>query len=95
MGIASVTFKIVPKGAAAPRKEYVLTALRKALHELDVRRDMIGAWSELVSDLLKHPETAEHPIIWEGTKRITDGKVWSIEGLRELIERTCRIEAEG
>lgn len=95
MGLSTVTFKLVPKHAGRSRKEQVLWAMERARHQLDVRQDMIGAWSGLVSDLLKHPETAEHPIIWEGTKRITDGKVWSIEGLRELIERTCRAEAEG
>jgi hypothetical protein len=95
MGLSTVTFKVVPKAGPLPRREHVLRAFQRALHELDVRQDMIGAWSGLVSDLLKHPETAEHPIIWEGTKKITDGAVCTIEGLRALIERTCKAEGEG
>ena len=94
MGLTTVELRIVPRTPQHSRQEQVRRAVKAARYFLDVRQDMLGAWGEFVSVLLRHPETAEHPVIWEGTHKITSGKYFSIEGLRELIERTAKAESE-
>lgn len=92
--MVTLTLRVLPKEKTLTKKEYLHRCLREALDDLYVRKNMLEAWSKLVSNLLKHPETEHHPIIWEGTERITSGKVWTIEGLRELIEKTIKVERE-
>lgn len=88
-----LTVRVVPR-REAPRKVHIDSALRRALYVLDEQQNMLEAWSGFVSDMVKHPETEQHPVIWEGTKRITDGKIFTVHGLRELLERTARAERE-
>lgn len=85
--------RIIPR-AQAPKAVHIAAARRRAYHTLYVRRNMLEAWSGLVSDLIKHPETEQHPVIWEGTKQITDGKIFTVDGLWALIERTVKAEEE-
>lgn len=91
MSLCTVTLKIVPR-VTATKRDHIAMAVREALYQLYERQNMIEAWSGFVSQMLRHPDCMEHPVIWDGTEKITSGKVWSIEGLRQLLEETAKAE---
>lgn len=66
------------------RKEHLDWCKERAL-EYAIKGDLKGAWTSMVSDLSKHPETAEHPAIQLGTILIVSGHLSTAQEMTKFI----------
>lgn len=48
--------------------------------------DIGGAWTSMVSDLGKHPETEDHPAIMLGTMQVVSGMLSTVPQMRHFID---------
>lgn len=69
---------------AMTRKEHLEWCKERAL-EYVKNEDLKNAWTSMVSDLSKHPETMEHPAIELGTMLIISGDLNTPGSMSEFI----------
>jgi hypothetical protein len=67
------------------RQEHLAWAKQRALDDLE-RGDLKNAYTSMVSDLEKHPETAGHSGILLGTMMLMGGHLKTPDEMRTFIE---------
>lgn len=88
-GMALASASGVPTGYASAggmtRAEHLSWAKARALEYVAVG-DVANAWNSIVSDLTKHPETADHSGIQLGSMLALNGNLSTVREVREFIE---------
>jgi hypothetical protein len=67
------------------RAQHLQWAKERAL-ELCAAGDVMGAWNSFASDLLKHPETADHAVLRLGMMLLMGGHLRTQREMRDFIE---------
>lgn len=74
-----------PKGGQTTRAEHLAWCKERALELCDAGK-VQAAWTSMVSDLGKHPETAGHTAIKLGSQLFMDGHLDTARAMRRFID---------
>ena len=66
------------------REEHITWCKERALEYIDIG-DSQQAFASIMSDLNKHPETANHPGIMLGANLLISGNLSNLDKMREFI----------
>lgn len=68
-----------------PREEHLKWCKERALEYVD-KGELSGAYASMVSDLNKHPETANHPALELGMMLMATGNLSTAKDMKKFIE---------